>query len=124
MWTICEGDTHGVKAGDIATRQECDQRLRANLVNANDAFDRCVFEPVSVFERAAGIDFIFNVGSGNFCRSTLVKKLNLGDHKGACDELLKWVYVDGKDCRIAASNCYGIVKRRNAEHDLCLQGLQ
>ena len=69
------------------------------------------------------MDFVFNLGGANFCRSTLVRRLNSGDHKGACDEILRWIYVDGKDCRITASNCYGIVRRRNEEHNLCLQGL-
>lgn len=81
-------------------------------------------ERVSVYERAAFLDLEFNIGSGAFCGSTLVRKLNSGDHKGACDEILRWVYADGKDCRIAENNCLGIVKRRYDEHAMCIQGLQ
>jgi len=34
-WTICEGDTHNVKQGDTATREQCDDRLRKNLIAAS-----------------------------------------------------------------------------------------
>jgi len=78
---------------------------------------------VSVFERAAYQDFIFNAGEGNFCSSTMAKKLRSGDRKGACSEFDRWMRADGKDCRIAANNCMGIVKRRQDERELCMLGL-
>lgn len=66
--------------------------------------------------------FVINLGAHNFKRSTLLKKFNAGDKKGACNEYLRWVYVNKKDCRIKASNCSGIVKRRIQERNICLNG--
>jgi len=94
------------------------------LAEASDAINACVKEPIDLFERAAYTDIIFNLGGVKFCGSTMVKKLNRGDHIGACNEIPRWIYADNKDCRIVANDCYGIVKRRADEKGLCLVWLQ
>ena len=45
--------------------------------------------PLHQHEYDAFISFSYNVGSGAFCRSTLVRRLNDGDYQGACTELLR-----------------------------------
>lgn len=115
VWTICQGHTHGVKPGDTASKEQCAAYLNADLGMANDAIDRCVSVPLSVGERAAYIDLIFNIGDGAFCRSTLVRILNSGDHKMACEQLMRWTHAGGKQLQ-------GLVERRKAERDLCLKG--
>lgn len=112
-----------MRAGDTATQEQCDTWFREDLAEANEAFNSCVSEPVSIYERAAYVDLLYNIGSSAFCRSTLVKKLGVGDRKGACNEISRWVYANGKDCRLPESNCLGIVKRRQNERELCLMGL-
>lgn len=113
VYTICEGHTLGVKAGDIATPQQCEEFKAADLAMANDAIDACVKVPLSIGERASYLDFIFNVGRSAFCGSTLVRKLNAGDHAGACQELMRWTYAGGRQLP-------GLIKRRSVERDLCL----
>ncbi|WP_405045477.1 glycoside hydrolase family protein [Pseudomonas aeruginosa] len=49
-------------------------------------------------------------------RSTLLRKLNAGDVRGACAELSRWVYAGGKKLG-------GLVRRRAAERELCEIGL-
>lgn len=115
VWTICQGHTHGVKPGDTASKEQCAAYLNADLGMANDAIDRCVSVPLSVGERAAYIDLIFNIGDGAFCRSTLVRVLNSGDHKAACEQLMRWTHAGGKQLQ-------GLVERRKSERDLCLKG--
>jgi lysozyme len=61
------------------------------------------------------VSFAYNVGGGNYCGSTLVRKLNAGDTAGACNELTRWTRAKG----IVLP---GLVKRREAERQLCLQG--
>ena len=112
VYTICEGHTLGVKPGDTATPQQCEAFRSDDVAAANDAIDRCVKVPLSIGERAAYIDFVFNVGPSAFCGSTLVKKLNSGQHVAACDELLRWTFAGGKQLP-------GLVTRRQAEHKLC-----
>jgi lysozyme len=64
-------------------------------------------------ELAALTDFTFNVGEGNFKRSTLLKLWNQGKHAEACRELPKWVYAGGVKLK-------GLVIRRAKEMALCL----
>lgn len=38
--------------------------------------------------------------------------LNVGDRRGACAEIKRWVHDGGKDCNIRSNNCYGQIERR------------
>ncbi|MGA6579692.1 glycoside hydrolase family protein, partial [Providencia sp. NPDC089923] len=68
--------------------------------------------PVDEHTKAALYSFAFNVGTGAFAKSTMLKKLNAGDQYGACEELKRWVYAGGKVWR-------GLVNRREAEAAIC-----
>ena len=57
--------------------------------------------------------FAYNVGTGNFQTSTLLRKINQGDPKGACDQLLRWTYAKGKQWK-------GLITRREVEREVCL----
>ncbi|STU22813.1 Lysozyme [Klebsiella pneumoniae] len=59
--------------------------------------------------------FAYNVGAGNFQTSTLLRKINQGDQKGACDQLRRWTYAKGKQWK-------GLVTRREIEREVCLWG--
>ena len=59
------------------------------------------------------IDFTYNVGIGNVASSTLLKKLNMGNIQGACQELTRWVYAQKR--KLA-----GLVKRRDAAYQVCV----
>lgn len=114
--TICEGITAGVRMGDMATPAECDALLERELQRAVDAVDRQVLVPLPDTRRAALASFVYNVGEGQLARSTLLRKLNAGDVRGACAELSRWVYAGGKKLG-------GLVRRRAAERELCEVGL-
>lgn len=58
--------------------------------------------------------FTYNLGEGNLSKSTLLKKLNAKDYKGAAAEFPKWNKAGG---RVLA----GLVKRRKAEMELFLK---
>jgi lysozyme len=72
----------------------------------------CINHPLTDGQKAAFLSFAFNVGNGNFCGSTLVRKANAGDMRGACAELSRWVYAGGKELP-------GLVRRRAAERAMC-----
>jgi len=116
VYTICEGHTKGVKPGDTATPEQCAEYKAADLADASDAVDACVRVPLTVGERAAYVDFVFNVGGSAFCGSTLVRKLAAGDRVGACNELSRWTHAGGKVLP-------GLVKRRESERELCLRDI-
>ncbi len=63
------------------------------------------------------VSFVFNIGAGNFEKSTLLKKLNSRDIKRAGDEFLRWnkARINGKMTELP-----GLSRRRKAERELFL----
>lgn len=111
--TICYGTTYNVRLGDVKTDDECTILMVAEIHRIDAIIERKVKVKLKNHERAALISWIYNVGEGNFYTSTLLKKLNAGDVTGACNQLPKWVYADGKKLK-------GLVNRRADERALCL----
>ena len=60
--------------------------------------------------------FTYNLGVGNLKASTLLKKVNAGNFKGAADEFLKWNKSGGKVLN-------GLTARRKAERAIFLRGV-
>ena len=114
--TVCFGETAGVRLGDKYTAEECRALLGTRVAEFGEAVDRCVTVPLPPTRKAALGSFAYNVGERAFCESTLVKKLNSGDTVGACDQLLRWTKARGIEWP-------GLVKRRQQERQLCLEGL-
>lgn len=115
--TVCYGETN-VQMRSYSL-QECRLMLADSMAKHGTAISVCMPEGLPDHVQASMLSFGYNVGAGAFCRSTMSRKLREGDTLGACNELPKWVYVGGKDCRISSSNCGGIVKRRAAEFSMC-----
>jgi len=115
--TICTGHTEGVVMGQVRSLNECQRLLQADVETAMASVLVLTRVPVNAHELAAYTSFVFNVGHGNFARSTLLKRLNAGDRAGACEELKRWVYAKGR--KLA-----GLVKRRDAEYQLCMAPVQ
>jgi GH24 family phage-related lysozyme (muramidase) len=61
--------------------------------------------------------FVYNVGVGAFRGSTMLKMLNQGQDDDVADEFLKWDKAGGKVLR-------GLTRRRKAERELFLRGMQ
>jgi lysozyme len=114
--TICYGQTKGVKMGMTATKEECDASLIREVVEHEEGLLRCMRGDLPINAHFAFVSWTYNVGVGNACKSTLVKKANAGDVKGACNELLRWNRAGGVVFR-------GLTRRREAERELCLRGL-
>lgn len=111
--TICYGSTQNVRLGDVKTDSECMQLLHDEVLRIDGIITRTVKVPLKNHERAAFISFTYNLGEGNFYRSTLLRKLNAGDVRGACNELLRWDRAGGKRVK-------GLMNRRASERALCL----
>ncbi|MFS8173276.1 lysozyme [Vreelandella titanicae] len=115
--TICFGHTATARMGQTLSQEHCTQLLQADLGHAFSAVDRRAQVDLPPPTRAALASFVYNVGEGAFARSTLLRKLNAGDLRGACHELSRWVYAGGRKLN-------GLVKRRATERELCLKGIE
>ena len=95
--TSCTGHTGPeLRMGQVFTKEQCEQQLLADLLKHADALD-CVKKPMTDGQKAAFLSFAFNVGTGAFCGSTLARKANAGDMRGACAELSRWTLAGGKE---------------------------
>lgn len=113
--TIGFGTTAGVKMGDRITPPVALQRALADVQRFEGALRQCVRVPLHQHEYDAFVSLSYNIGSGAFCGSTLVRKLNAGDYPGACAEILRWDKAGGRVLP-------GLTKRRQAEHTQCTGG--
>ena len=110
--TVGFGETAGVKMGDKTTPERALVQLLESTEKHADAIRQCIKVPLYQHEFDAYISLAYNIGTGAFCRSTLVKKLNAKDYAGACEEIRRWNKAGGKVLP-------GLVKRREAEYSMC-----
>lgn len=115
--TACMGHTGPeLRMGQVFTPQQCADIGADDLVRHARAVQDCVDVPLSEGELAAYVSFAFNAGADAFCSSTLVRKLNADDHRGACAELTRWNRAGGRVVQ-------GLTNRRAAERALCERDL-
>lgn len=117
IWTICYGETKGVRQGDYKTDEECLDSLAEELTEHHKKMMLYIKSPISVKEEVAYLSFTYNVGVGALSKSTLLKKLNSGQRVEACNQLLRWDKAGGKRLK-------GLTLRREAENKLCLEGVK
>ena len=116
-WTIGYGHTGPeVHLGLTITQEQAEELLMEDVKKAAATVNTKVTTDITQEEFDALVDFVFNVGAGNFNASTLLKKVNTGDIHGAADEFLKWDMAAGK-------HIAGLLKRRHAEAEEFLSGM-
>lgn len=121
--TIGFGTTEGVKMGDRTTPVAAMVRALQDSQKYEGALKRCVRAPLHQVEYDAYAHHAYNIGSGAFCSSTLVRKLNAGDYRGACDQVLEWKMFRGQDCSQPNRLCAGLWTDRLQTHARCSAAL-
>lgn len=114
--TACAGITEGVVKGRTYSDDECIALTVQAVAKHGSEIARCLPAHLPTDARAAFTSFSYNVGTGAFCKSTLARKANAGDLRGACAELSRWTYAGGRQLP-------GLVTRRAAERAMCERGL-
>ncbi|AUI88146.1 lysozyme [Vibrio azureus] len=122
VWTIGLGHTTGVKQGDVATKEQIARHFVADIQTAEKTVNQYLTADVTQAQFDVLVSFVFNLGAGNFKRSTMLKLFNQNQPLKACREFSRWVYVNGKNCNDPDSQCSGVVKRRAIEQQACLNG--
>lgn len=116
VYTVCYGETEGVKPGDRHTLQECKDMLATSLEKYARGIERCVRAPLPTKRYVALVSFAYNVGISAACGSSVVRLINAGRTREGCDALLKWN-------RAGPFVLSGLTKRRQKERQLCLSEL-
>ncbi|CAI2535364.1 Phage-related lysozyme (muraminidase) [Serratia liquefaciens] len=117
VWTSGIGHTAGVNPGRPITEREAAVNLVADVMQVEKRLAQCmpVTMPQPVYD--AVVSFAFNVGTGAACSSTLANFINKKQWPAACNQLPRWVFVNG--VRSA-----GLENRRGREVALCMAGAQ
>lgn len=119
--TVGFGTTGGVKMGDRTTPVKAAQRALKDAQSYEGAIKRCVTVPMSQEEYDLYTLLAYNIGSGNFCSSTIVKRLNARDYAGACTAILRFKYAAGYDCSTPGNTrCAGVWTDRLKTHAACM----
>lgn len=108
VWTIGWGRTDGVRQSDVTTRDREESWLWSYLEDLQSKIRQLILTEITELQEEALISFAFNVGLGALKASTLLKKLNAGDHSGAAREFDRWVHSGDVVLR-------GLVSRRAEE---------
>ena len=92
VWTICYGETHGVKRGQHATKAECDAQLKTSLAEHSKALeDLPKSTPDTVI--LGSLDMAYNIGIYGFKNSSVHRYIKAGDFPAASAAVLRWRYI-------------------------------
>jgi len=110
--TIGYGHTGADVTKDLViTATKAGEILEADIARFAFKIRPLIKYPINDNQFSALLSFAYNLGAGALAGSTLLKKLNSGDVKGAATEFGRWVFC-GKD------KLPGLVRRRAAEKAL------
>lgn len=121
IWTVCYGETKGVKQGDTYTPEQCREMLAREVREYREGLHKYFVAETKArrltAERdAAYTSLAYNAGIRAIGRSTATRRLNAGDIRGGCAAIAWWNRAGQRVVR-------GLVNRRADEVRLCLSGL-
>ena len=116
VWTIGFGTTiypNGIKVkkGDTCTEAQAKAYMAHDLKKFESAVNSAVTVSINQNQFDALVSLAYNIGTSGFKNSTLVKKLNAGDIRGAAAQFDVWNKGGGKVMQ-------GLVNRRAVERKL------
>lgn len=119
VWTIGTGTTvypNGVKVkqGDTCTPEEAKAYFKHDLAKFEKTVNESVTVPLNQNQFDALVSLTYNIGSGAFKGSTLLKLLNQKQYREAAAQFTRWNKANGKVLN-------GLTRRREAERDLFLK---
>ncbi|QMP82022.1 endolysin [Klebsiella virus KpV2811] len=110
-WTIGYGTTKGVKPGMIITAEQAEKMLRDDVAKFESGVSSLITAPTTQGQFDAMVSLAYNIGLGNFGKSTLLKKHNARCYTCAADQFRVWNRANGKVMN-------GLTKRRAAERQV------
>ncbi len=116
-WLIGYGHGGDVEPGTTITRARAEALLRADVGAVEGVIKSVVVVPINVAEFSAMVDLAYNIGTGNFRDSTVLRKLNEGDRQAAADGFLLWTKVRRNGELVESAQ---LVERRSEDRALFL----
>ena len=111
VWTIGYGSTGGVREGDTINEVQAETLLSEDLRTAEREVNRHKLN-INQNQFDALVSFAFNIGTGAFRNSTLLKRIKIDvNHPDIPNQFNRWIYGGGKVLP-------GLVRRRNEEAKL------
>lgn len=96
---------------DGITADQAEALLDQDVKNVDAVISNYVRVDLAPNQRAALIDWTYNLGAGRLATSTLLQEINAGNFSGAAQQILRWIYNAGKPSD-------GLLARRQAEVNL------
>lgn len=112
-----QGDIPGLKVGDHISKANAQALLADKLATKYlPPLRICIpaFDKMPQPRQVAFLDAAYNLGYAGVCRSSMTRRINEGDVKGACAAFMLYTRANGRVLP-------GLVRRRKAERALCLQ---
>jgi lysozyme len=119
VWTIGYGTTRvdgqPVCQGMVCTREQAEEWLRKDVDKYLQEVSALINPKIKLTQNQidAIASLVYNIGVGNFSRSTLLRLINAGDMEGAAKQFLRWNKAGGRVVE-------GLTRRRQAEAELFL----
>ena len=117
VWTIGYGATGaGIKEGTVWTQRQANEALLETALNCLHTAIRLspTLRDESIYKQASIADFIYNLGAGNYLKSSLKLRVDQSNWVNSVHEIKKWDKVKGVPLK-------GLTKRRAREAELILQ---
>lgn len=115
-----------VRMGDTTTPTRALLKVKAHVDKEEASFIRSLPNvELHQGEHDFYMKFVYQFGTGNWWKSSMRKRLLVGDYKGACDALLAYRYSAGYDCSTLINGkpnkvCYGVWTRQLERHAGCM----
>ncbi|HWU12600.1 MAG TPA: lysozyme, partial [Caulobacter sp.] len=116
-WTLGYGHTLTARAGTSVSEQDAEALLLYDLITVAHAVNENVYTTLNQNQFDALVCFAFNIGTENFVRSAVLRRLNEGALLQAACEMEMWRKADFEGERIVVD---ALVRRRSAEKALFL----
>ena len=116
-WTLGYGHTLTARGGASVSEQDAEALLLYDLITVAHAVNENVYTPLNQNQFDALVCFAFNIGTENFIRSGVLRRLNEGSLLQAACAMEMWRKADFEGERIVID---ALVRRRSAEKTLFL----
>lgn len=112
-----------VKMGDTTTPARALVKAQAHISREEEIFRRSLAgAELTQVEFDLYMDWVYQYGTGAWAKSSMRRHILAGEHRQACDALLRYRFAAGYDCSTPGNRrCAGVWTRQLERHAKCLE---